>query len=263
VDRETRDKNNKMTAPPKKANRLSRQLILISIFIVLSVCVYILVLKPVPPQTVHSNQPSANNNQVASSKTVIINKKTTKDALGSVIKAIHLTPSQPTRLDTLKAEIELQPGVSSDGLSYQYDWKVNHRSIANTNKDSLELSGFQKNDLLSVRVTPYNEEGTGFSVESSFIAIHSIPPSLELQRTHQNAHSGKVFMQLVSIHPDSDKVRLGLAEPFISGMTIDSQNGKITWIIQPEQKGVIRFGASVEDEDKTVKVTKIFEMTID
>jgi len=263
VDREITDKKNKMTVTPSKANTLARRLIFISIFIVLSVCVYILILKPLPPQTVHSNQSSANKNQVASSKTFLINKKTTKDALGSVIKAIHLTPSQPTSLDTLKAEIELQPGLSSDGLSYQYDWKVNHRSIANANKDSLDLAGFQKNDLLSVRVTPYNEEGTGFSVESSFIAIHSIPPSLELQRTHQSARSGKVFMQLMSIHPDSNKVRFDLAEPFISGMTIDNQNGKITWIIQPEQKGVIRFGASVEDEDKTVKIKKEFEILIE
>jgi len=263
VDPETRAKKNKLTVAPKKTNPLARLLIFISIFIVLSVCLYMLILKPAPSQTDQTNQPSANTDQVASSKTVKTNNKITKDTLGAVIKAIHLTPSQPTRLDTLKAEIELQPGVSSVGLSYQYDWKVNHHLIAHATKDTLDLSGFQKNDLLSVRVTPYNAEGTGFSVESSFIAVHSIPPSLELQRTHQNARSGKVFLQLTSIHPDSNKMRFDLAEPYVSGMTIDNQSGKITWVIQPEQKGATRFGASVEDEDNTVKITKEFEIVIE
>ena len=45
-------------------------------------------------------------------------------------------------------------------------------------------------------------------------------------------------------------------------MTIDKWSGKISWNIQPDQKGVIRFGAAVEDDNGT-KVTKIFDVTVD
>ncbi|MCX6983475.1 MAG: putative Ig domain-containing protein, partial [Lentisphaerae bacterium] len=63
-------------------------------------------------------------------------------------------------------------------------------------------------------------------------------------------------------HPDSDGITFSLEAPLVPGMSIDGQTGKITWIIPPNQKGTIRFGAAVEDTDKT-KVTKIFEITVE
>jgi hypothetical protein len=44
-------------------------------------------------------------------------------------------------------------------------------------------------------------------------------------------------------------------------MTVDKASGKISWPRQPDQRGVFRFGASVEDDNGT-KITKTFEVTI-
>jgi hypothetical protein len=45
-------------------------------------------------------------------------------------------------------------------------------------------------------------------------------------------------------------------------MTIDKRSGKISWSLQPDQKGSFRFGAAVEDDNGT-KVTKIFDITVE
>jgi hypothetical protein len=69
-------------------------------------------------------------------------------------------------------------------------------------------------------------------------------------------------LQLVSFHPDSDSITFSLEAPLVPGMSVDSLTGKITWIVAPNQKGTIRFGAAVEDADNT-KVTKIFDIVME
>lgn len=68
-----------------------------------------------------------------------------------LIESIRLMPTQPTRLDTLRAEII--PAVNDTSrLTYIYAWKVNDRIIKNATGDALELSNYKKRDL--VYVTP-------------------------------------------------------------------------------------------------------------
>jgi hypothetical protein len=69
-------------------------------------------------------------------------------------------------------------------------------------------------------------------------------------------------MQLVSRHPDSDGVTFSLEDPTVPGMSIDPKSGKITWMVQPNQQGTIRFGAAVEDTEQT-RVTRAFDITLE
>jgi hypothetical protein len=177
------------------------------------------------------------------------------------IKAVHLNPSQPTRQDILKAEVEAAVGAP-ERLAYTYQWKVNDRPVEKAQGDALDLAAFKKGDLVTVAVTPRDGDTAGFVVQSPGIAIHSIAPSLELQIRPAAVKTGEpVEAQLVSVAPDSARVTFKLEPPLVSGMTVDGASGRITWLRPADQKGTVRFGASVEDDNRT-KVTKSFEITV-
>ena len=68
------------------------------------------------------------------------NAKTPESELG-FIKAVRLQPPQPTRMDMLKAELDLEPAAPKD-LVYTYLWRVNDRIIEEAKGDTLNLSPF-------------------------------------------------------------------------------------------------------------------------
>ncbi len=176
------------------------------------------------------------------------------------IQAVRLQPSRPTRMESLKAEVEAAP-AAPEKLVYTYLWKVNDRVIEEAVGDTLNLSAFHKRDLVTVTVTPYDGETAGLAVASPVVAIHSVPPSLELKAMRRARKTGEpIELQLVGAAPDGDQITFSLEAPHVPGMTIDQRSGKISWRLQPDQKGVFRFGAAVEDDNGT-KVTKIFEIT--
>ncbi|MBN2438201.1 MAG: hypothetical protein JXL20_06315, partial [Deltaproteobacteria bacterium] len=71
-----------------------------------------------------------------------------------------------------------------------------------------------------------------------------------------------VELQLVGAAPDGNQVTFSLEQPLVPSMTIDGPSGKISWQLQPDQKGAVRFGAGVVDDNGT-KVIKTFEITLD
>ncbi|MBI4632802.1 MAG: hypothetical protein HY742_02780 [Deltaproteobacteria bacterium] len=178
------------------------------------------------------------------------------------LQTVRLQPSEPTRLDTLTAAVEVASGAPGP-LTYAYLWKVNDRIIEEATGDTLNLSPFKKQDLVTVTVTPHDGDIAGFAVESPVVAIHSVPPSLALKAVRQARKIGDpIELQLVGAAPDGNLVAFSLEAPHVPGMTIDKHSGKISWRRQPNQKGTFRFGAAVEDDNRT-KVTKIFAVTVE
>lgn len=176
------------------------------------------------------------------------------------IEAVRLQPSRPTRMDTLQAEVVVAP-TAPNKLVYTHRWKVNDRVIPEAAGSTLILSPFKKGDLVSVTVTPNDGSTDGPAIESPVIAIHSAAPSLELKALRQVRRTGEpIELQLVGITPDGGTIAFSLEPPVVPGMAIDRRSGKISWSLQPDQKGSFRFGAAVEDDQGT-KVTKIFDIT--
>lgn len=166
-------------------------------------------------------------------------------------------------MDTLKAEVVTAAYADPSRITYAYVWKVNNRIVESATGDTLNLSTFKKRDLVTVTITPYDGDNAGFPVESPTTLIYGIAPSLDLEAPLKTEKVGEPLeLQLVSLHPDSDGITFSLEAPLVPGMSINSHTGKLTWIIPPNQKGQIRFGAAVEDTDKT-KVTKTFAITIE
>jgi hypothetical protein len=68
-------------------------------------------------------------------------------------------------------------------------------------------------------------------------------------------------IQLTGAAPDGEKVIFSLISPYVEGMTIDANTGKILWRPQRILKGKLPFGATVADTDGN-KTTKVFEMDL-
>ena len=179
-----------------------------------------------------------------------------------MITEIRILPSQPTKLDTLKAEIITGPEITDKKISYVYQWKINYKTVEGVTGDTLRPDGFKKRDVVVVKVTPYDGEKAGFALESPVVSIHSAPPTLELKTDSLQKKAGESFdMQLTASDPDGDAITFSLEAPLVEGMAIDKARGKISWRPRPDQRGKIRFGAGAEDADKT-KTIKIFELTV-
>ncbi|MHB8771710.1 MAG: hypothetical protein ACYC7J_11970 [Syntrophales bacterium] len=177
------------------------------------------------------------------------------------IKTVRLRPPQPTRLDTLKAEVEPAPGAP-EKIVYTYLWRVNDRVIEEAKGDTLILSPFKKRDFVTVTVTPYDGDTAGFAFESPIATVHSVPPTLEMKQMRQAKKAGEpVELELAATAPDGERIVFSLEEPRVPGMSVDSQSGKVTWLVPPDRKGTIRFGAAVEDDNGT-KVKRVFELIV-
>ena len=180
-----------------------------------------------------------------------------------IIQSIRLTPNQPTRMDTLKAEVTTAAYPGLNPVTFAYEWKVNNQIVTSATGATLNLASFKKRDLVTVTITPVAGGISGFPAESPVSVIYGVPPSLDLQAPVKTEKAGEPReLQLVSLHRDSEEITFTLEPPLVPGMSIDRQTGKITWLIKPNQKGTLRFGAAVEDGDKT-KVTKTFDITIE
>jgi hypothetical protein len=177
------------------------------------------------------------------------------------IQAVNLEPSIPTRLDSLKAKADVS-SASFQEIDYTYQWKVNDRVVEGTAGGVLNLAPFKKGDLITCIVTPYVSSVMGIAVESPVVAIHGLPPTLGLKDVRQRRKIGEpIELQLVSLAPDSAEVTFSLAPPYVQGMVIDKHLGTISFLPQPDQRGTVRFGAAVEDDNRT-NVTNIFTITI-
>jgi hypothetical protein len=180
----------------------------------------------------------------------------------SLIQSVRLEPEFPTRTDVLHAVVTPVVDIPADQLQYSHTWKVNEQTVKNTTGGTLDLSPFRKGDLVYVTVTPYRSGTAGYAARSPMIALQAVPPSLELNiHTLTIKAGGSCILQLSSSHPDSEGVEFGLEEPKVNGMTIDARTGRILWIVQPDQPGVVNFGASVTDSEGT-RVTKRFEIKL-
>jgi len=175
---------------------------------------------------------------------------------------IRILPLQPTRLDTLKADIATGTDTGKK-RTYTYRWKINDKTVEGATGDTLKSDRLKKRDMVTVTATPHEGDQAGFPLESPIISIHSASPILELKAASQKRKVGEsIEMQLLASDPDGDAVTFSLEVPTVEGMIIDKTTGKITWRPRPDQRGKIRFGAAAEDTDKT-KVTKVFEVMVE
>ena len=181
-----------------------------------------------------------------------------------IIQRIILQPSQPTKRDTVKAEVSLSDSAKASGKQFQYVylWKVNKQRVSDAVGDTLQLSEFEIDDLVTVTVIPYDGGVAAPARTSPYVKIRAVPPSLDLHLTQDRFVPEKPFeCRLISKHPDSETVTFALEDPKAAGMTIDAKTGLITWSVPTEPPKALEFGASVIDPAGN-KTTKVFTLNL-
>ncbi len=178
-----------------------------------------------------------------------------------MVKSIQFTPSQPTVLDNIKAEAKMN--YEAEGITYEYRWLVNQKSVDEVKGDTLPKGKFKKYDLVSVIITPLIKGTKSYPFASAPIIIQNSVPSLDLKILSERQKIDKpIEMQLISSDPDGDKVTFSLEDPMLEGMTINKETGKIVWNPSKKERKTYQFSASASDNEGA-KITKTFELKID
>jgi len=178
---------------------------------------------------------------------------------GLIIADVRITPSQPLATDTMKAVVTLAGGDAT-GINLTYQWKINDQSIFEATDIVLKDKPLKRRDRISVVATALRDGIAGPPAESKTVVIYSTPPSLEMKVVTPQVRLGlPVEIQLTGAAPDGDKVVFSLISPFVEGMMIAGNTGKIVWTPQRVLPGKLKFGAAATDTDGN-KTMKIFEL---
>ena len=181
------------------------------------------------------------------------------EGAGLIIAEVRITPNQPLATDTIKAVVSLAGGDAT-GTTLTYQWKINEQAIFEATDIILKDKPLKRRDRVSVVVTAVRDGVAGPPAESKTVVIYSTPPSLDMKVVTPQVRLGlPVEIQLTGVAPDGDKVVFSLISPFVEGMMIDGNTGKIAWTPQRVIPGKLKFGAAATDTDGN-KTMKIFEL---
>ncbi len=195
-------------------------------------------------------------------QTINANARDTKmqSEINSLIEGLTIIPKRPTVLDNLRVEVKAH-NPEKGQLSYLYQWQINGKTVEGIAGDLLPAGLAKKNDRITVTAVPLVDgvEYRKFQYAANTLVYNVVPTFVLKEDTRTEGDF--IELQLKAEDPDGDVFHYALAEPFIEGMTIDKNTGKITWKPARQQVGINRFGASVTDQDG-IKSTKIFEFAL-
>jgi len=162
------------------------------------------------------------------------------------VKSVPFNPQRGHR----GIDISVAPvGFDADGdaIDYHYQWVINGEELVGENRQVLKGDRFKRGDAMSVKVTPFDEEGEGEVYKTRAIIIPDAPPkftSAPLQGFKGNTYKYNVTAE----DPDGDAITYSLASA-PKGMTIDSSTGVIEWQIAPESAGAHKIEVAAQDEE--------------
>lgn len=181
------------------------------------------------------------------------------EGAGLIIAAVRITPTQPLATDPITAVVSLASGDAT-GITFTYQWKRNDQFIPEATTNVLKDTPLKRRDRINAVATAVRDGVAGPPAESKTVVIYSLPPSLEMKILTPQVRMGlPITIQLTGAAPDGDKIVFSLISPFVEGMAIDGNTGKIIWTPQRVLKGKLKFGAAATDTDGN-KTLKVFEL---
>lgn len=181
------------------------------------------------------------------------------EGTGLTIAAVRITPTQPVTTDPITAAASLAGG-EAEGITFTYQWKRNDQFIPEATTNILKDIPLKRGDRICVVATAYRDGVAGPPAESQTVVVYGLPPTLEMKILTPQVLLGQPFeIQLTGTSPEGDKVVYALISPFLEGMTIDANTGKIAWTPARVLKGKLKFGAATTDTDGN-RTMKVFEL---
>lgn len=173
----------------------------------------------------------------------------TREVLSDVVK-IRNAPPEVESVKFLPEAIKpggtmsIEPvGTDADGdaVTFLYEWTLNGEPAGKGN--SIERP-VKRHDNISVKITPFDGQDYGSPVVIQR-EIRNLPPVIIDHK--EFSFDGKIYTyQVRASDLDGDTLTYSL-ESASNGMTIDSDNGLLTWIVPPEFKGKKNVSIIVSD----------------
>lgn len=168
--------------------------------------------------------------------------------------------NSPPELVSLKlAPMVIYPGTTvkalaegidkeEDDLTFYYRWQKNEEFLPGEESEELDTSGFNKGDLITAFVTPFDGEMEGKRGMSPSLLVSNRPPEISSTPTG-NIVDGVFVYDVEASDPDGDELKFSL-EGSPSGMKIDD-GGRIEWKVPIDAKGPFAIKVVVGDGDST------------
>ena len=174
------------------------------------------------------------------------------------VKSVPFNPQRGHRgIDISVAPIGFD--ADGDAVDYHYQWVINGEEPVGENRQVLRGDRFKKGDAISVKVTPFDEEGEGQIYKTRPIIIPDAPPKFTSSPPQE--FKGNTYKYNVTAEdPDGDAITYFLASA-PKGMTIDSSTGVIEWQIAPESSGAHKIEVAAQDEEG-LKAFQRYTLTI-
>lgn len=142
-----------------------------------------------------------------------------------VISEARLLPQTPKSGSRLTIAVKAGD-ADHDAISFRYKWSLNDVFAGEENYLETEL---KKGDIITVEVTPFDDEGPGKGVRLKKSVYNSLPVITE----SVPSFDGKTYVyQITAADPDGDSLTYTLKDG-PQGMTVDPEKGVITWQVPP------------------------------
>jgi len=147
-----------------------------------------------------------------------------------VVTRVGIEPATAKPGDVLRATFE-GSDMDGDPVKYLFEWWRNGNSLGTPSKDqeqrTLATDGFTRGDMIVVGVTPYDAGGPGrFLVSEPFLLLNRAPVITSSPKGPMG--QGLFEYTVTASDPDNDPLTYKL-DTAPSGMTIESNTGKVSW----------------------------------
>lgn len=163
------------------------------------------------------------------------------------VTRVVFEPDQVRIGDRLHAKVE-GLDADQDPIRYTYKWWRNTLPVAEGDQNTLDTTGFARDDTIVVEATPHDAAGRGKPKYSEPITIGNSPPTIT-SVPPTTVTKGRYEYAVTAVDPDGDRLTytLDAAPP---GMTIEKTTGRIEWQLTIETRGTHRVRVTVQDDRK-------------
>jgi len=179
-----------------------------------------------------------------------------------VIKNAKIVPVPADTNTNLSVEVEAYD-FDDDSITYKYQWLKNGVEIPDATFETLDCTYFSKDDIISVKITPEDEENEGKAFTTKGVIISNSPPIIDsTPPTFTVKGESMVYTYQVKAHdPDNDPITFLLGKGMPPGMEIDPDTGLLTWEITKKNSGTYPVEIIVRD-NSLGKCSQKYTLTI-
>jgi hypothetical protein len=186
-------------------------------------------------------------------KTPVVQVGNTPPTVVSVGLPQHVMLDEPVRVEVSVKDMD------NDDVRTRFRWWKNRDMIAETPEPILDPAGFVRGDSIRVSVIPHDGIGEGKELFSLTIVIGNSPPQFTSKPPATMQNGGYQYV-VSAVDPDGDLISYEL-EDALTGMTIDSKTGRLSWSIPAGMAGSHRVKVIATD-DRGGQASQEFELML-